>query len=45
MGGIALGGMEAGITQDNHTLLKLPNQPLKGLICDMGGGTRPSART
>src|SRR6266851_8689295 len=27
---IALGGMETGVTQDNHALLKLPNQPLKG---------------
>src|SRR2546423_13256160 len=32
VGGIALGGMEAGITQDNHTLLKLPNEPLKRII-------------
>jgi len=30
--GIALRGMEAGITQDNHLLLTLPNQPLKGVI-------------
>ena len=27
--GIALGGMEAGITQDNHPFFELPNQPLK----------------
>jgi hypothetical protein len=26
--GIALGSMEAGITQNNHPLLTLPNQPL-----------------
>src|SRR2546426_7921189 len=26
IGGIAFGGMEAGITQDNHALLTLPNQ-------------------
>src|SRR2546425_3578590 len=26
--GIALRSMEAGITQDNHALLTLPNQPL-----------------
>src|ERR1700704_1535918 len=39
--GIALGRMEAGITQDNHLLLKWPNQPLKGLVCDLGGITRP----
>src|SRR2546422_2430531 len=30
--GIALGSMEAGITQDNHALLKLPNEPLKRVI-------------
>src|SRR5713101_908677 len=41
VGGIALGGMEAGITEDNHALLKLPNQPLKGVIRDIGGVTRP----
>src|SRR5437588_6124889 len=41
VGGIALRRMEGGITQDNHTLLKLPNQPLKGVIRDIGGGTRP----
>src|SRR5262245_2781163 len=29
---IALGSMEASITQDNHLLLKLPYQPLKGVI-------------
>src|SRR5882724_4093011 len=28
---IAFRGMEAGITQDNHALLKLPNQPLNWL--------------
>src|SRR5437870_10869070 len=32
--GIALSSMEAGITQDNHALLTLPNQPLKGVIRD-----------
>ena len=26
---IALRGMEAGVTQDNHALFKLPNQPFK----------------
>src|SRR5881409_247395 len=26
IGGIALGGMEAGITQDNHPLFELPNE-------------------
>src|SRR5438094_1388311 len=39
--GIALRGMEAGITQDNHLLLTLPNQPLKRVIRDIGGGTCP----
>ena len=32
IGGIALGGMEAGVAEDNHTLFKLPNEPLKGVI-------------
>src|SRR5712664_654814 len=30
--GIALRGMEGGITQDNHLLLNLLNQPLKRVI-------------
>src|SRR5436853_5576409 len=34
--------MEGSITQDDHALLKLSNQPLKGVIRDSGGGTRPS---
>jgi len=38
---IPLRGMEAGITQENHTLLTLPNQPLKRGIRDIGGVTRP----
>ena len=38
---IAFRGMEAGITQDDHALLKLPNQPLKRVIRDIGRGTRP----
>src|SRR5713101_9605647 len=41
VGRIALGGMEGRITQDDHTLLKLSNQPLKAVIRDIGGGTRP----
>src|SRR5438094_1350274 len=41
IGGIALRGMEAGITQDNHLLLTLPNQPLKRVIGDIGRGTGP----
>ena len=36
-----LGGMEGRITQDNHALFKLSNQPLKGIIRDIGRGTRP----
>src|SRR2546422_6757387 len=32
VGGIALRRMEGGITQDNHTLFELPNEPLKGVI-------------
>ena len=39
---IALGGMETGVTQDNHLVFALANQPLKGVIRDIGGGTRPS---
>ncbi len=38
---IALRGMEAGVTQDNHLFFALANQPLKGVIRDIGGGTRP----
>src|SRR5215475_8889899 len=38
---IALGSMEAGITQDNHALFKLPNQPLERVIRDIGRGTGP----
>src|SRR2546422_827017 len=39
--GIPLRSMEAGVTQDNYALLKLPNQPLKGVIRDIGGGPLP----
>ena len=38
---IPLGGMEAGVAEDNHVLFKLPNEPLKGVIRHIGGGTRP----
>src|SRR5712691_6747534 len=41
VGGIALRRMEGGITQDNHLFFALSNQPLKGVIRDIGGGTRP----
>src|SRR5262249_46438273 len=41
VGGIALRGMKGGITQDNHPPIKLLNQPLKGVIRDIGRGTGP----
>src|SRR5712691_11414539 len=41
VGRIALGGVEAGITQDDHASVKLSNEPLKGVIRDIGGVTRP----
>src|SRR3989442_12756066 len=39
--GIALGRMESGITQDDHASVDLTNQPLKGVLRDIRGGTRP----
>jgi len=33
--------MKGGITQDNHALLKLSNEPRKGVIRYMGRGTVP----
>jgi len=41
VGWIPLRSMEAGVAQDNHPLFKLPNLPLKGIVCDIGRGTRP----
>ena len=41
VGGIALGRMEGRITQDNHPLLTLPNEPLQGVIRHVRGGTVP----
>src|SRR5436853_3386986 len=38
---IALGRMEAGVTQDNHLFFALANEPLKGVIRDIRRGTRP----
>ena len=38
---IPLRGMETGVTQDNHLVFALANEPLKGVIRDIGGGTRP----
>jgi hypothetical protein len=39
--GIPLRGMEAGVAQDNHPPIDLLNQPLKGVVSDIRGGTRP----
>ena len=39
--GIPFRSMEGRITQDNHLFFKLPHQPLKGVIRDIRGGTRP----
>ena len=39
--GIPLRGMEAGVAQDDHPPINLLNQPLKGVVRDIGGGTRP----
>jgi len=39
--GITLRRMEGGIAQDNHALFELLNEPLKGVIRDISGGTRP----
>src|SRR5215471_2425574 len=41
VGGIALRRMEGGITQDNHPLFELLNEPLKSVIRDIRGGTVP----
>src|SRR5256885_8361070 len=41
VGGIAFRRMESGITQDNHLVFKLPHEPLKCVIRDIGGGTPP----
>ena len=41
MAGSPFRGMEGGITQDNHPPINLLNQPLKGVIRDIGRGTRP----
>ena len=38
---IALRRMEGRITQDYHAFFALPNQPLKGVIRDVGGRTCP----
>ena len=38
---LPLRGMETVVTQDNHLVFALTNEPLKGVIRDIGGGTRP----
>src|SRR5215470_7917272 len=38
---IALRGMEAGVTQDDHRLFALADKPLKGVLRDIGRGPRP----
>src|ERR671924_207661 len=38
---IALGGMETGVTQNNHTPVDLANQPLKGLVRHIRRSTIP----
>src|SRR6266446_1262685 len=39
--GIPLRGMEAGVAQDDHSPINLLNQPLKGVVRNIRGGTRP----
>ena len=39
--GIPLRGMEGRVAQDNHALFELANQPLQGVIRDIGGGALP----
>src|SRR5437773_1182480 len=39
--GIPLRGMEAGVAQDDHPPINLLNEPLKGVVRNIGGGTRP----
>ena len=41
IGRIALGSMEAGITQDDHAAVDLPNQPRKRVLGDIGRATVP----
>jgi hypothetical protein len=41
IGRIALGSMEAGITQDDHAAVDLPHQPRKRVLGDIGRATVP----
>src|SRR5262245_18684279 len=41
VGGIALSGMEARVTQDYHASVDLANEPLKGIIGHIGRATVP----
>src|SRR5690242_17070384 len=42
VGGIALRGMEGGITENDHLFFELSHQPLEGVIRDIRGSTGPS---
>jgi len=41
VGEVAFSRMEAGITQDDHLVFNLANEPLKGVIRNISRGTRP----
>src|SRR5216684_2599109 len=41
VGGVTLRRMETGVTQDNHAPVDLANEPLKGVIRDIGRVARP----
>src|SRR5215471_15150601 len=41
VGGGACRSMKAGVAQDNHAPINLANEPLKGVIRNISGGTRP----
>src|SRR5215216_5352642 len=41
VGGIAFCGMETGVAQDNHASVDLANEPVKGIIGNIGRSTVP----
>ena len=41
VGGVAVRGMEARVTQDNHASVDLVHEPLKGVIGGIGRATVP----
>ena len=41
VGRIPRSGMESRTTQDDHASVDLANQPLQGVLCNIGGGTVP----